>query len=76
MLTGVTAEPRRRVIRVGIVDDHPLVREGTTALLGRRADIEVVGVASDGQSALQLVDALRAALRDLLRQVELALAAA
>jgi DNA-binding NarL/FixJ family response regulator len=59
MLTGVTAEPRRRVIRVGIVDDHPLVREGTTALLGRRADIEVVGVASDGQSALQLVDAQR-----------------
>jgi DNA-binding NarL/FixJ family response regulator len=59
MLTEVTAEPRRRVIRVGIVDDHPLVREGTAALLGRRADIEVVGVAGDGQSALQLVDAQR-----------------
>ena len=57
MLTDVTAQPQRRVIRVAIVDDHPLVREGTVALLSRRGDLEIVGVACDGASALQLVDA-------------------
>jgi DNA-binding NarL/FixJ family response regulator len=45
------------VIRVVVVDDHPLVREGTTALLARRGDIEVVGIAPDGKSALELVEA-------------------
>jgi DNA-binding NarL/FixJ family response regulator len=44
------------VIRVAVVDDHPLVREGTTALLALRGDIELVGSASDGKSALRLVE--------------------
>ncbi|MBV9892861.1 MAG: response regulator, partial [Chloroflexi bacterium] len=38
-------------------DDHPLVREGTAALLARRSDIDIVGIAVDGRSALQLVEA-------------------
>lgn len=41
-------------IRVLIADDHPVVREGIAALLNRRADMIVVGEASDGQEALQL----------------------
>ena len=52
----MTPPPQSRAIRVGIVDDHPLVREGTAALLARRIDIDVVGMASDGSSALQLVE--------------------
>lgn len=50
---------RRRLVRLVIADDHPLVREGTIALLGRRPDIEILGAAVDGQSALHLVEELR-----------------
>ena len=32
-------------IRVAIVDDHPIVAEGTAALLRGEADLEVVAVA-------------------------------
>jgi len=42
------------VIRVGIADDHHLVREGIRALLERAADIEVIGEANDGIEAVQL----------------------
>jgi DNA-binding NarL/FixJ family response regulator len=34
------------VIRVAVVDDHPLVREGTAALIDRQDDMEIAGVAS------------------------------
>jgi len=40
-------------IRVLIVDDHALVREGIRALLTLVADVEVVGEAADGKEALQ-----------------------
>ena len=34
------------MIRVAVVDDHPLVREGTAALIDRQDDMEIAGVAS------------------------------
>jgi DNA-binding NarL/FixJ family response regulator len=34
-----------RSIRVGVIDDHPVVGEGTAALLRAQPDLEVVGVA-------------------------------
>jgi DNA-binding NarL/FixJ family response regulator len=34
------------VIRVAVVDDHPLVREGTAALIDRQDDMKIAGVAS------------------------------
>ncbi|MFQ5408057.1 MAG: response regulator transcription factor, partial [Anaerolineales bacterium] len=40
-------------IRVLLVDDHKVLREGLRALLDSYADIEVVGEASDGREALQ-----------------------
>jgi len=43
-------------IRVGVVDDHAVVRDGTAALLGREPDIEVVGVAATLQSAAALLE--------------------
>jgi len=42
------------VIRVLLADDHVLVRAGLERLLGGVADIEVVGVASDGSEAVEL----------------------
>ena len=41
--------------RVVIVDDHQLVREGIKALLERAGDIEIVGEAGDGLTAVHLV---------------------
>ncbi len=39
------------LIRVGIVDDHPVVGEGTAAILRAQPDLEVVGVASSIEAA-------------------------
>jgi len=39
-------------IRVLIVDDHAIVREGIAALLGRQPDMEAVGEACDGAEAV------------------------
>jgi DNA-binding NarL/FixJ family response regulator len=46
-------------IRVIIVDDHPLIRQGLQALLKRETDIEVVAEAADGQEAMGLVEKLK-----------------
>jgi DNA-binding NarL/FixJ family response regulator len=40
------------MIRVMIVDDHPVVRHGLRSLLDGHADIEVVGEAEDGAEVL------------------------
>ena len=42
-------------IRVLVVDDHAIVREGICALLARREDIQVVGEAADGNRAIDAV---------------------
>lgn len=39
-------------IRVLVVDDHPVVREGLVVLLSHHGDFEVVGEASDGDEAV------------------------
>ena len=45
-------------IRVLIVDDHTIVRDGICALLAVAGDIEVVGEATNGNEALKLVGEL------------------
>jgi DNA-binding NarL/FixJ family response regulator len=35
-----------------VADDHPVVRQGIVSCLGRRPQLEVVGVAQDGREAL------------------------
>lgn len=47
------------MIRVGIVDDQALVREGLRVLLERADDITVVGDASDGDAGVRMASALR-----------------
>jgi NarL family two-component system response regulator LiaR len=47
------------VIRVLVVDDHPIVRQGLRSYLSSRDGIDVVGDAGDGESAVALVGALR-----------------
>lgn len=42
-----------RKVKVGIVDDHPMVREGLRAFLGYAEDIEVAFLASNGTEALE-----------------------
>lgn len=42
-------------IRVAVVDDHTLMRQGTVGLLGSQPDIEIAGEADSGRAALELV---------------------
>ena len=57
---GMTiGSPPAALIRVVIVDDHPLIRTGLTALLDGLADIDVVGEAANGEQAVEVVAARR-----------------
>lgn len=42
------------IIKIIIVDDHPIVREGWASMLNRREDMDVVGEASNGVEGLAL----------------------
>jgi DNA-binding NarL/FixJ family response regulator len=50
------------VIRLAVVDDHPIVRQGLVAALGDEPDFEVVGAAGSAEEALELVRRLAPAV--------------
>ena len=50
----IMAESGQR-IRVFCVDDHRVMLEGLALLIGRQADMEVVGSATNGEQAIDLV---------------------
>lgn len=56
--TYVTPAPVQNKIRLLIVDDHPIVRFGLTALLGIQDDIEIAGTAEGGRDAIRLLEKL------------------
>ena len=47
------------MLRLLVVDDHPVVREGLRAMLDAEPDLEVVGEAGSGAEAVTLAAALR-----------------
>ncbi len=44
------------MIRVAVVDDHPLVREGTAAIVDRAEDMEIAGVAGSLEELRPMLD--------------------
>lgn len=60
-MASLGSKPNRRareVIRVLVVDDHPVVRSGLAGLLGMDGDMDVVGEAVDGAEAVRLASEL------------------
>lgn len=49
-------------VRILIVDDHPVVRDGLVAMISAEVDLEVVGEAGTGTEALTLIPALNPAV--------------
>src|SRR5882724_8363870 len=47
------------MIRVLIADDHGIVRQGTRSLLEKESDIQVVGEAADGRTAVEMTGSLK-----------------
>jgi DNA-binding NarL/FixJ family response regulator len=52
------SEKRKKLIRVVIADDHPIVRDGLRKLLALEDDVEVVGEAGDGREVIERVQEL------------------
>ena len=46
-------------IRILIVDDHEMVRDGLSVMMEREEDFTVVGEAKNGREAVELVSKLR-----------------
>lgn len=53
-----TATSATRLIRVLIVDDQKMIREGLKALVKAEDDIEIIGVAENGEHAVKQVESL------------------
>lgn len=57
--TPERGETAAGVVRVMLVDDHPIVREGLRQLLSAQSDMRVIAEAADGASACQIAKQLQ-----------------
>lgn len=62
MGTVEKARNGKRIVRILLVDDHPLVRERLAEIINRETDLHVCGEAEDRHDALELVKARRPSL--------------
>ncbi|WP_233222140.1 response regulator [Sphingomonas deserti] len=58
-MTDACRLPTAAPIRVLVVDDHPMMREGIVAVLARQDDMVVVGQAADGAEAIDMFRSVR-----------------
>ncbi len=49
----------KRILRIVLADDHPLVVEGLSALLSSQPDMRVVATATDGERLLEAIERFR-----------------
>jgi DNA-binding NarL/FixJ family response regulator len=54
-----TPDPQAERLRVLIVDDHPIFRDGMRSLLESVGDLEVAGEAATGEEAIRLAQAVQ-----------------
>jgi DNA-binding NarL/FixJ family response regulator len=47
--------PQANLIRILIVDDHPVVRAGLTSMLGTQAELSIIGSAPSGEAAMTIL---------------------
>ena len=57
--TALRAQPAEPAIRLLLVDDHPVVREGLRSWLGAHPQLQVIGEAASGEEALRQARRLR-----------------
>lgn len=58
-MSDSTGNENRKLVKILIVDDHPIVREGLAARIARQPDLVVCGEAEDVADALELVKTAR-----------------
>jgi DNA-binding NarL/FixJ family response regulator len=56
---NATEQPNPAPVRVVIVDDHPLVRDGFAAVLERTPGLQIVGTTGQAASGLRMVETLQ-----------------
>jgi YesN/AraC family two-component response regulator len=54
-----SAKPGRKVLRVVIADDTAAIRDSMSNLIGRLADVAIVGLAKNGTEALEMIQTLK-----------------
>ncbi|WP_443477768.1 response regulator [Novosphingobium aerophilum] len=57
--TSAPATAPEAPIRVLVIDDHPLLRDGVMAVLGTQHDMALIGMGEDGEAAVALYRELR-----------------
>jgi DNA-binding NarL/FixJ family response regulator len=58
-MTTTFSRPTGQKLRVMVVDDNDLIRDGLKRVIDREHDMETVGEARNGEEALRLADALQ-----------------